>query len=108
MIVCLGYGGYLLINRSKSIEHTKTQYQLHPEETYNGEYQKGQSSGKAFVLLKKIWVAFIIVFALSCLMVDTEYYKGLTLGFVFMFAGLLFIDTFLHNRLIQYLLEINT
>lgn len=107
LAVSLCYGGYLLINRPKSVEVTKMRYQMHPDETHKSEYQKGKSASNDFVILKKIWVVSIIIFCVSYLLVDTEYYKGLLLGFILLFAGLLFIDTFLHNRLIRYLLDIH-
>ncbi|MEM7656836.1 MAG: hypothetical protein AAF399_11960, partial [Bacteroidota bacterium] len=50
-----------------------------------------------------IWTVVIIVCLGLFIFLPGEYWKGLSLGVLLMFVGLLFLDTFLHHNLAPYL-----
>lgn len=102
-VVNIGYGGYLLMNRNQQEQKVEMHIKLSTEDALKKESQKLKKDHNVFLMLKKIWVILIVIFLISYLMIPEGYYKGLALGFVIMFVGLLTVDTLLHHRLIQYL-----
>lgn len=101
--VNIGYGGYLIMNRSQQEQKVEIHTKSSADEALKNESQKLKKDHNVFLILKKIWVILIVISLILYLVNPEGYYKGLTLGFAIMFVGLLTVDTLLHHRLIQYL-----
>ena len=100
-LMIAGYGSYLIIVRTEYSKQIENQLQQNAEQTIERQYQKATKDEKDFRLLKGIWATMAVVSILLCFFTK-EYYRGLSLGLIVMFVGLLITDTFLHNRLNEY------
>jgi hypothetical protein len=100
-LIMAGYGSYLVISRTEYTNRIQNQFQLNAGQTIESQYQKVTKDEKDFRLLKVIWAAMAVV-SILLYFFTKEYYRGLSLGLVAMFVGLLITDTFLHYRLNEY------
>lgn len=95
--------GYLLLNKQKFVDRTEANFRQIPEKIVATELARLKSADKSYTFLKYVWIISLAFSIVSSLTIVREYYKGLALGFIVMFFGMLIIDTFLHQRLNHYL-----
>lgn len=103
LAVNLGYGGYLVSTRGKHEKKMEERFEKQGEQVITQEYKKNKADNDTYIILRSIWATMAGICALLSVFLIREYPKGLCLGFVVLFAGLLVIDTFLHNRVIHLL-----
>ena len=103
LIMNLGYGGYLLLAKQKVIDQTEVQFREKPEETLKSEFARVKAEDKSYIFLKSVWTMLVVLSIVLYFIFTNYYYKGLALGLIGTFFGMLLIDTFLHHRLNQYL-----
>lgn len=103
LAVNLGYGGYLVSTRASRAEEIEERFEKQGEQVITQEYEKAKADNSTYIILRSIWAAMAGICALLSVFLIREYPRGLCLGFVVLFAGLLVIDTFLHNRVIHLL-----
>ncbi|AZA53929.1 hypothetical protein [Chryseobacterium sp. G0201] len=102
-LIDVGYGGYLLYSKPKSMEKTKKSFQLNSEITFDNEVLKVKVDHKSYTMTKYIWAGLLIL-SIGCFFIlKKEYLQGLALGFAVIFLGMLLIDAFLHQNLKLYL-----
>lgn len=102
-LVCLGYGSFLTYSRPQHIKTTTELYQQNPKETLQKELTKAQTDAKNYGNLIPIWAILIVLTLVAYFIINNEYYKGLSIGFLCLFVGFLLIDSILHHRLKPYL-----
>lgn len=103
LVVNLCYGTYLLSVRGNDVQELEIKIKERPMQVLKTEYKKVQKDNSTYKKLRLIWVALGAACALLSLFFIKDYYKGISLGFAILFIGLLTIDTFLHNRNIHLL-----
>jgi hypothetical protein len=103
MVLNLGYGSFVLYSRPKHLEVISKLYQQNRQEAIQKELIKAQADNKNYTTIKPIWAIFIVTSTIIFFFIKNEYYKGLTLGLIFLFVSFLLIDTLLHHRLKPYL-----
>jgi len=105
-LLCLissGYGGYLAFTRPATRIVTVKNYKTNSKETIQAEITKAKADNKNYKNLRPIWGILIFVSLVTFYLVSKDYYKGISLGFIFLFSCALLIDSLLHHRLKPYL-----
>lgn len=105
LMMNLGYGGYLVFKKPKNVAIIEQQSQKHPNQIEN-KLSELQKEGRSYATTKTIWAVLLIVSVFLYFVFARDYYKGVTLGFMVMFLGMLIIDAFLHHRLKEYVLAL--
>lgn len=107
LVMNLGYGSYLLLSKPKALVQIETQFREDPEETMKHELAKAKKEDKSYGLSKSIWAVLMVISVVLYFVFTKNYYKGLALGLIGMFFGMLIIDALLHERAKQYLTKLN-
>lgn len=103
LLVLLGYGLFQVTQRPAHIEKVSQGLQTHPNETITAELEKAQNDSKTYATVKVVWVVIIVGLGLLFFVLKNDFWKGLTLGFIIFFIGMLIFDGLLHHRLKPYL-----
>lgn len=107
IFVNLVYGSVLSFSRPKHIVTTTSSFHADQQQTIQKEKIKMQNDNKNYTLLKRIWAVLIMVCGIAFFVLKSDYTKGLSLGFLFLFASFLLLDTLLHQRMKPYLHILN-
>ncbi|SHE76207.1 hypothetical protein [Pedobacter caeni] len=107
LVMNLGYGSYLLLSRPKALVQIETQFRKDPEKTMKHELTRAKTEDKSYGLSKSVWAVLMVISAVLYFVFTKNYYKGLALGLIGMFFGMLIIDAFLHDRVKQYLTKLD-
>ena len=65
-------------------------------------FSRGEKDNNAYNRLKVVWAALLVIAVGIYFFVSTEYLKGLSIGLMIMFLGVLILDSTLHYRLEIY------
>lgn len=103
LLMNLGYGGYLVFKKSKNVVVIKQQFQRHPNQTIKNQLTQVQKEDKSYTKTTTIWAVFLVISVVLYFVFGKDYYKGVALGLMVMFLGMLIIDAFLHHSLKAYL-----
>ncbi|WP_347216340.1 hypothetical protein [Chryseobacterium sp.] len=103
-----GYGTHLVINRIRYAEEINQKFKKNVPKTIAAEYSKIKNDEKSYTVFRIIWAMLIIISLILCFIFTADYYRGLSLGFVGLFFGLLCIDTFLHYRILLYCADLQS
>lgn len=98
----LGYGS-VLIYRPTTSQKIEAAFRLNPAQTTGRQIQKATDDASYYTRARPAWAALTAVSVLLFFVFSGDYYRGLSLGLTAMFLGALFIDSFLHQRLLAYL-----
>jgi len=104
----LAYGGYLLLSKPAALVRMETRFREAPEETINDAFVKARTEDKSYGLSKSAWAVLMVISLVLYFLFTKNYYKGLALGLIGMFFSMLIIDAFLHDRVKQYLAQVQT
>ena len=107
-LVGLGYGGFLSFTRAAHANSVVERYETEREQVLKEELEKAERDAKAYSTVPPIWTVGIIICLGLFFFLPGEYWKGLSLGLILMFVGVLFLDTFLHHNLEPYLEALRT
>ncbi len=88
---------YLISARTSGIKKIEDAMKSNKNSTLRLEVDKIENDNKTYKLAKVIWVGLSFICALSSLLLNTEFFRGLALGFTVLFIGLFIIDSFLHK-----------
>lgn len=103
VIVLVGYGGMQVIVRPKHIVKLTNIYNENPGYAIEKELQKSNKDDSLFKLLKKIWPIGMILSIALYFLFPKPYSQGMSIGFLGLFVTLFLLDSFLHQRLKDYL-----
>lgn len=107
LLMNIGYGSYLVLSKPKSLKETKIQYEKNPTQTVEIVLGNMKQADKSYRITKFLWATFMAISVLLYFVFTKNYFKGLTLGLMIMFFGMLVIDTMLHQRVKQTMETIN-
>lgn len=107
LLMNIGYGSYLVLSKPKSLKETKIQYKKNPIQTVEIVLGNMKQADKSYRITKLLWATFMAISVLLYFVFTKNYFKGLTLGLMIMFFGMLVIDTMLHQRVKQAMETIN-
>ncbi|BAP31012.1 uncharacterized protein CHSO_1975 [Chryseobacterium sp. StRB126] len=102
LVLNLAYGGYLLLTRTKNVQETQRLYDKNDQQTLEKELHDKEKDDKSYLVFTRIWASFVIISVVLYFLSGKDYLKGLSLGFILMFFGLLVVDTHFHSRLKVY------
>lgn len=108
LILNTGYGIYLVTNRIRYAERINRQFKKEAQKTVIREYTKVKNEKKTYVTVRIIWAVLIVTSLVFYCVFTTDYGRGLSLGCLRLFFGLLCIDTFLHYRLLIYFVNLKS
>jgi hypothetical protein len=107
-LVLLGYGAYQVTQRPTHIEKVSQGLRTQPQETLKAELTKAQKDDKTYSMVKIVWIAMVIILGALFFVINSDFWKGSSLGFALFFIGMFIFDGFLHQRLKTYLLAIES
>jgi hypothetical protein len=94
LMVLLGYGLFQVTQRPAHIETVSQGMQLNSKETIATELEKAQKDHKTYSIVKVVWVAMIVILGLLFFIIKPDFWKGISMGFIFFFVGMLIFDGF--------------
>lgn len=103
IVILCGYGGFQVFGRPPHIKKVDELYVQSPEAAVKQELAKAEKDNGIYSLVKKVWIALLVIVAIGSLFIASDYYRGLSIGLMVMFLSMLIIDTTLHHRLKIYL-----
>ena len=92
LAILLGYGSFMLYSRPAHAKEIVGLYQKSSKEAIKQETAKHINDNKAGKILIRIYPILILVSVIAFIFVSASYYKGMTLGFVLLFASMFVID----------------
>lgn len=98
----LGYGSVLLSRPATSLQ-IEASYRQSQKQTVERELEKAKNNEKYYRSSGPAWALLTAGSVLSLFLFRGNYLRGLSLGLAAMFLGALFIDSFLHNRLLVFI-----
>ncbi|MCB9185251.1 MAG: hypothetical protein H6601_00730 [Flavobacteriales bacterium] len=98
-----GYGGFQIFGRPPHIQAISEIYSQNPKAAIEKEITKAEKDDGIYGMAKKVWIVLLVIAAIASLFIVSDFYRGLTLGFMVLFLAMLIIDTTLHHRLQAYL-----
>lgn len=102
LMLC-GYGGFQVFGRPPHVQKVSETFAQSPETAVKQELEKAQKDDGIYSTVKVVWIVLLVIAAIGSLFISEDYYKGLSLGLMVIFLGMLIIDTTLHHRLKVYL-----
>lgn len=93
LLVLIGYGGFILVNRPAHVKESITLYQDSPDKAITDEIEKHTNDNKAGNTLTKIYPILMLVSVLMLIFIPSTYYKGMALGFTLLFISIYLIDS---------------
>lgn len=103
LLVLIGYGGYQIFGRPLHLNKVADLIDQSPKQAIEQEYTKAEKDNSTYTMLKKVWVALIVISALTYLVFSSNFLHGLSIGFIGVFLTTLLVDSILHNRLLTYM-----
>ena len=107
LLMNIGYGSYLVLSKPKSMKQTQVQYEKNPTQTVEIVLRNMKQADKSYRITKLLWATFMAISVMLYFVFTKDYFRGLTLGLMIMFFGMLVIDTLLHQRVKQAMETIN-
>ncbi len=93
LVILIGYGSYILYSRPTHAKESIALYQKSKTEAIEKEKVKHISDNKTGkTLLKYVYPILILLSAVALFLVSSQYYKGMTLGFVLLFVSTYIMD----------------
>jgi len=92
LVICIGYGGYILYSRPAHAEQSIALYQQSEKEGIEKEQTKHTNDNKAGKTLLKVYPILMLVSIIALLFISTPYYKGMAIGFAVLFIATYIID----------------
>jgi len=92
LVILIGYGGYILYSRPAHAKESIDLYQKSEKEAIEQEIVKHTNDNKAGKTLMKIYPILAIVSLLLLMFIPSPYYKGMAVGFGFLFLMTYVID----------------
>lgn len=105
-LVLLGYGGFQLVKRPSHIDKVAQGVQLQPDETLKKELLKSQNDDRVYSKLIPTWAALLGVSLILFFVLKSDFWRGMSFGFVIWFSVAFVFDNFLHQRLRVYLFSL--
>ena len=92
-LVLVGYGGFILQSRPAHSKASIELFQQSPDDAVAQEKMKHINDNKAGkTLMKWVYPSLIILSIVILMLISSFYYKGMALGFVFLFAAIYIMD----------------
>ncbi|WP_027391454.1 hypothetical protein [Aquimarina latercula] len=88
----IDYGGFILVNRPAHLKQSIERYQNSPEKAKVEEIEKHTNDNKAGNTLVKIYPILMLVSIFALIFIPSTYYKGMAIGFTFLFISIYIID----------------
>ena len=107
VLVLCGYGGFQVFARPPHIKVVAEIAAHDPIAAKEKELTKSKNDDRIYGMAKKVWAALLIISALAFFFIKSEYYQGLTAGFMVLLVTMMFLDATLHHRLKIYLEALN-
>lgn len=85
ILLLIGYGGYILYSRPLHAKQSVELYQKSQKEAVAKELVKHTNDNKAGKTLIKIYPVLAIISLLILMFVPNQYFKGMAMGFTFLF-----------------------
>ncbi len=98
-----GYGSFQVFGRPPHVQAVSEIHSQDPKAAIEKEITKAEKDDGIYGMAKKVWIVLLVIAAIGSLFIASDFYKGLTLGFMVLFLAMLIIDTTLHHRLQVYL-----
>lgn len=109
LLVLIGYGGYILNSRPAHAKESISLYEQSKEEAIEKEKTKHINDNKTGkTLLRFVYPILMLVSVLILLFVPSVYFKGMALGFVFLFVSTYIIDYGFVSRSDAFISFLNT
>jgi hypothetical protein len=108
LVVLIGYGGYILYSRPAHGAQSTQQFELDREQALKLEKAKHINDNKAGNTLLKIYPILMLISILPLLFAVPVYYKGMGLGFTFLFMAIFIIDYGFVSRSNAFMAYIDT
>lgn len=85
VLLLIGYGGYILYSRPLHAKESIELYQKSQEEAVAKELLKHTKDNRAGKTLIKIYPVLAIISLLILMLISNQYFKGMAMGFTFLF-----------------------
>lgn len=102
VLVCFGYGGWLVGGRPAQLESIKVQYTENAVSVIDEQRQMAAQNLTSYEMFKRIWVAIIVCSIAAIFVTSNPFYYGVAIGFLLFGATALTMDTFFSHRLGVY------
>lgn len=92
LVILIGYGGYILFSRPAHAKESIALFQKSEKEAIEQEIVKHTNDNKAGKTLMKIYPILAIVSLALLMFLSSPYYKGMAVGFGFLFLMAYVVD----------------
>ena len=108
LVILIGYGSYILYSRPTHAKESIELYQDSKSEAIEKEKEKHTNDNKVGkILLKYAYPILMILSVIGLLIFSSPYYKGMAIGFVFLFVSAYIMDNGFVSRSDEFLLYLN-
>jgi len=106
--ILLGYSSFQILMRPKHIAKVEQSLTENPQMALKTELEKSLKDDSVYSKIRVFWAVLLVIAVILFFVLASDFYKGMSIGFVVFFIVAYTFDTLLHLRLKTYLLALQS